>query len=67
MMSYIRKLRWFLVIVIGAALPAIARADAPVGQFDLQFLPAQGIWDVTGNYPIIEVDVLTNDIDLVLK
>jgi hypothetical protein len=65
MMSYIRKLRWLLVIVIVAALPATARADAPVGQFNLQFLPSQGIWDVTGNYPNIGSGAITNDIDLV--
>jgi hypothetical protein len=63
-MSYITKLQWLLVIVIVTALPASARADAPVGQFSLQFLPSQGIWDVTGNYPNNEFDI-TNDVDLV--
>jgi hypothetical protein len=65
MMFYHRKLRWFLMIVIVAASPASVRADAPAGQFNLQFLPSQGIWDVTGNYPSSEFDVITNDIDLV--
>jgi hypothetical protein len=64
-MSYIRKIQWLLVIVIVAALPTSARADAPVGQFNLQFLPAQGIWDVTGNYPTIAIDILTNNVDLI--
>ena len=67
MMSYIRKSQWLLVIVIVAAwgLPVGALADAPVGQFNLQFLPSHGIWDVTGHYPSLETDVITNNINLV--
>jgi hypothetical protein len=60
----IKQLRWLLLIIICGAWPAAVHADAPVGQFDLQFSPVQGVWDATGNYQNNEFDT-TNNIDLI--
>jgi len=65
MMCCIKKLRWLVLIVFVGAWPSLAPADVSAGQFSQDFLPQQGIWDVTGNYPNNEFDT-TNNIDLVL-
>ena len=60
---YIRKLqRLVLLVICGAWLPS-ARADVPVGQFNFQFTPSQGLWDISGDYPNDEFDT-SNQITL---
>ena len=63
MMSYVRKIRWLLLMVIVGGWLIIDRADVSA-QIIFQFSPTQGVWDATGNYPSDEFDT-TNNIDLV--
>jgi hypothetical protein len=64
MAHYIRRLQCLVLIVICVAWLPTARADVPVGQFNFQFTPSEGVWDITGDYPNDEFDT-NNQITLI--
>jgi hypothetical protein len=59
----IKKFRWVVAILLFLSGLVNAHADAPVGQFNFQFTPSQGVWDISGDYPNDEFDT-SNQITL---
>ena len=49
-----------LILMLGAALPAVAQAELPSGHYVIPFSQQYGVWDVTGNYSDDDVSTTTS-------